>query len=213
MKSDNKTLIAALRILVEDIDSTDGIPNSVVSEAADRIEEMEKEIAQIHKDYGCEKMDPCGTIWDYAANLKSIIKILPSLWEEGYRTAEQDGSWHLFRKDGEGMVEGTDFFDLCSKILVWNSMNSHNLQSKQTPSEKSEPSFDEAKKLLERINKDFHFGSQDEINETMDDINCWLKSGEKKNYFSVRIPISVQAHISHRTVKLCLIKSKKQNWC
>lgn len=116
MKTDNKTLVAALRILVEEIDSPDGIPNAAIAEAANRIEELEDQIFQIHKDYGCEIRDPCGTIWDYAKKLQTAIANLPILWNQGYKTAEQDGRWYLFRKDGEVILEGKDFHDLCLKI-------------------------------------------------------------------------------------------------
>ena len=39
-----KTLIKALRILSEDIESDDGVANACVAEAADRLEEMQKKI-------------------------------------------------------------------------------------------------------------------------------------------------------------------------
>jgi hypothetical protein len=65
------TLVSALRILARDIDSEDGIANAAIAEAADRIEELAKEIKQIHKDYGCEVRDPCGTIWQHAAKVQA----------------------------------------------------------------------------------------------------------------------------------------------
>lgn len=39
-KSDDKTLIAALRILSRDIQSEDGVANACIAEAANRIEEL-----------------------------------------------------------------------------------------------------------------------------------------------------------------------------
>lgn len=39
-KTDDKTLIAALRILARDIESADGVANAAISEAADRLEEL-----------------------------------------------------------------------------------------------------------------------------------------------------------------------------
>jgi len=39
-KTDTKTLIEALRILVRDIQSDDGIANACIAEAADRIDEL-----------------------------------------------------------------------------------------------------------------------------------------------------------------------------
>ena len=42
MKTDTKTLIKALRILAEDIESGDGVANACIAEAADRLEEQYK---------------------------------------------------------------------------------------------------------------------------------------------------------------------------
>ena len=42
MKTDTNTLIAALRILARDIHSEDGVANAAISEAADRLEELQK---------------------------------------------------------------------------------------------------------------------------------------------------------------------------
>jgi len=39
-KTDNKTLVAALRIIADEIISGDGVVSSAVSEGADRIEEL-----------------------------------------------------------------------------------------------------------------------------------------------------------------------------
>lgn len=47
-----------------------------------------------------------------------IFDILPRLWSAGYTTCEQDGRWHLFRKDGEGVVSGVTFRDLCVNIVL-----------------------------------------------------------------------------------------------
>jgi cell division protein FtsB len=43
MKSSTHTLISALRILARDIQSGDGVANMAIAEAADRMEEMQKE--------------------------------------------------------------------------------------------------------------------------------------------------------------------------
>ena len=39
-KTDDKVLISALRILVRDIQSGDGVANACIAEAADRLEEL-----------------------------------------------------------------------------------------------------------------------------------------------------------------------------
>lgn len=53
-----------------------------------------------------------------ADEVMPIFDVLPRLWSEGYRTCEQDGEWHLFRKDGEGIAIGKTFRDLCVNILL-----------------------------------------------------------------------------------------------
>jgi hypothetical protein len=40
MKTDDKTLVCALRILATDIQSDDGVANACIEEAANRIEEL-----------------------------------------------------------------------------------------------------------------------------------------------------------------------------
>jgi len=58
MKTNTKTLIKALRILAEDIQSDDGVANSCIAEAADRLEELEKANKDLRKfmvDLGVKK--------------------------------------------------------------------------------------------------------------------------------------------------------------
>lgn len=70
-KTDDETLIQALRLLARDIISDDGIAQSTIREAADRIEELRVQLRKAHKDYGCEIRDPCGTIWEYCDSMRS----------------------------------------------------------------------------------------------------------------------------------------------
>ena len=42
-KTDTKTLLKAMRILARDIQSDDGVANGAISEAADRMEELQAE--------------------------------------------------------------------------------------------------------------------------------------------------------------------------
>lgn len=44
-RSSTATLIAALRILARDIDSDDGVANAAIAEAADRLEELRRDVA------------------------------------------------------------------------------------------------------------------------------------------------------------------------
>jgi hypothetical protein len=53
MKSSTQTLIAALRVLAQDIETEDGIVNSCLLEAADRLRELSAELEdarQLNKD-------------------------------------------------------------------------------------------------------------------------------------------------------------------
>jgi hypothetical protein len=44
-KSSTETLVAAMRVLARDIQSGDGVANAAIAEAADRLEELEKQAA------------------------------------------------------------------------------------------------------------------------------------------------------------------------
>lgn len=50
--------------------------------------------------------------------LVPILDILPRLWSRGFRTSEQDGRWWLWRSDGEGIVSGATFRELCVNIVL-----------------------------------------------------------------------------------------------
>lgn len=47
-KNNSKTLIKALRILSEDVQSDDGVANACIVEAANRIEELEAKITELN---------------------------------------------------------------------------------------------------------------------------------------------------------------------
>ena len=47
-KKNSKTLIKALRILSDDVQSDDGVANACIAEAADRIEELEAKITELN---------------------------------------------------------------------------------------------------------------------------------------------------------------------
>lgn len=47
MKTKTKTLIKALRILANDIESDDGVANACIAEAADRLEELDDKVTEL----------------------------------------------------------------------------------------------------------------------------------------------------------------------
>lgn len=47
MRSSTETLVAAMRILARDIQSADGVANAAISEAADRLAELQARVAEI----------------------------------------------------------------------------------------------------------------------------------------------------------------------
>ena len=49
MKTKSNTLIKALRILSEDIQSDDGVANACIAEAANRIEELELKVSELNQ--------------------------------------------------------------------------------------------------------------------------------------------------------------------
>ena len=49
MKTKSKTLVKALRILSEDVQSDDGVANACIAEAANRIEELELKVSELNQ--------------------------------------------------------------------------------------------------------------------------------------------------------------------
>jgi hypothetical protein len=49
MKTKSKTLIKALRILSEDVQSDDGVANACIAEAANKIEELEAKVSELNQ--------------------------------------------------------------------------------------------------------------------------------------------------------------------
>lgn len=46
-RSSTETIISALRVLARDIQSDDGVANAAIAEAADRMEEMQRQLERI----------------------------------------------------------------------------------------------------------------------------------------------------------------------
>ena len=58
MRSTTATLIAAMRVLANDVQSDDGIANSAIAEAADRLTELQDAAQQAVKQYDeCDLRD------------------------------------------------------------------------------------------------------------------------------------------------------------
>ncbi len=49
MKTKSNTLIKALRILSEEVQSDDGVANACIAEAANRIEELELKVSELNQ--------------------------------------------------------------------------------------------------------------------------------------------------------------------
>jgi len=99
--SSDVRMVATLRYL-STVLAEDGEPNAVIAEAANRIEALGKEIKQIHRDYGCEVRDPCGTIWEYCDLMRAkAIDVL---------------EWYYRVGDVGGAVEPMD--ELCKVVGV-----------------------------------------------------------------------------------------------
>ena len=87
-KTNTKTLIEAMRILARDIQSDDGVANGVISEAADRMEELQ---AQHRKDD-----DEYAKLWQMYGDLeaerdryKKALTILDT-WEFSGRMGKRE---------------------------------------------------------------------------------------------------------------------------
>lgn len=51
-------------------------------------------------------------------DLFPVFDTLPRLWALGFKTVEQDGRWWLFAPDGDGVISGETFRDLCVNIVL-----------------------------------------------------------------------------------------------
>ena len=56
MRSSNETLVSALRILAQDVESVDGVANAAIQEAADRIEELSAEVEDLRNQNHCNRV-------------------------------------------------------------------------------------------------------------------------------------------------------------
>ena len=57
MRTSTETLIAAMRILSQDIQSEDGVANAAVAEAAERLAEQHMRIAQLERENDALRAD------------------------------------------------------------------------------------------------------------------------------------------------------------
>ena len=57
MRTSTETLIAAMRILSQDIQSDDGVANAAVAEAAERLAEQHMRIAQLERENDAMRAD------------------------------------------------------------------------------------------------------------------------------------------------------------
>lgn len=76
----------------------------------------------------CEEIKEAGEV--LAAEIQKIsavFEILPSLLDADCKIAKQDGKWCIFKKDGDGLVSGVTFREMCEKLL----------QTKQTSAKKT----------------------------------------------------------------------------
>jgi len=54
-------------------------------------------------------------------DLYPVFGILESLLHYGATIKEQDGRWHLFAKNGEGIISGTTIREMCVNLLMMDS--------------------------------------------------------------------------------------------
>ena len=47
----------------------------------------------------------------------SAFEIIPRLLDIGYKIRKQDGEWWIFEDDGEGIVGGSTFREMCEKLV------------------------------------------------------------------------------------------------
>jgi hypothetical protein len=77
MRSSTPTLIAALRILANDIQSEDGVANAAIAEAADRLQELNETLQEL-----CDFAEPTKH-WRYSDRSVKAFKKAANLLMEG----------------------------------------------------------------------------------------------------------------------------------
>jgi FtsZ-binding cell division protein ZapB len=75
MRTSNKTLADALRILAQDIESPDGVANAAIQEAADRIDELAFEVEDLRNQNHSNRIS-ADVRWEEIQRLKERIKRL-----------------------------------------------------------------------------------------------------------------------------------------
>ena len=88
MRSSDETLVGALRILAQDIESVDGVANAALQEAADRIEELAAEVEDLRNQNHCNRV-AAEARWDRIKKLEEENDALKAdllLWAK----AEED---------------------------------------------------------------------------------------------------------------------------
>ena len=94
MKTDTKTLIAAMRILSQDIETNDGIANAAIAEASDRMEELCSELLfqkQLSREYA-RAAKICARIYiarNISLSEKCVISALVEI-DKLYRTSNEN---------------------------------------------------------------------------------------------------------------------------
>jgi hypothetical protein len=59
-----------------------------------------------------ENVDECSR----ACGCSSALEVIPRLLDVGCKIAKQDGQWWIFEHDGEGVVGGSTFSEMCDKL-------------------------------------------------------------------------------------------------
>ena len=75
-----------------------------------------------------------------ATDLYPVFDILQELLHRGATIKEQDGRWHLFAKNGEGIISGRTFREMCVNLLLmddspWDKPLQGDKMSKSTKDE------------------------------------------------------------------------------
>lgn len=120
-RTETAVLVAALRILERDIQSGDGVANAAIAEAADRLAELERDVAALkqriiddNRAHGCELRDPSGTIWDHAKRLQDENAALRAD-KERLEWLISKAPFNFFKELGPDLVKGRQQIDAAQK--------------------------------------------------------------------------------------------------
>lgn len=114
-----------LSIALNQLGTSNKIYQDHVAWLIKRLEELEENIKQIHKEYGCELRDPNGTIWDHASELQErFAEANNKLKKLKFINSEMQKANKWLRRSIKDLVSSVDDFlcDYSNEVLYESNL-------------------------------------------------------------------------------------------